>query len=156
MSDTNQPTLFDKIVAREIPAFIVWEDDNYAAFLTPFANAEGVTVVVPKKNPGEYIFNLDDQQIAGLMVAAKKVAKLLEHALGTDRIAVVFEGEAVPHVHVKLYPMHNMHADRSQFPKHEVFFPSYPGFITTVEGPKMDDTQLKAIQQKIVEASHEN
>ena len=156
MSDNTQPTLFDKIVSREFPAFIVWEDDNYAAFLTPFANTQGVTVVVPKKNPGDYIFNLDDSEISGLMRATKKVAKLLERALGANRIAVVFEGEAVPHVHAKLYPMHHMDADRSQFPKHEVFFPSYPGFITTVEGPKMDDVELKAIQQKIVEASHED
>src|SRR6478672_7209201 len=105
----DQPTLFDKIIAREIPAFIVWEDDNYAAFLTPFANTPGVTVVVPKKNPGEYVFALDDEQINGIMAAAKTVAHLLEKALQVERVALVFEGEAVPHVHAKLYPMHNMH-----------------------------------------------
>lgn len=153
----NQPTLFDKIVAREIPAAIVWEDDAYCAFLTPFANTPGVTVVVPKQNPGDYIFNLSDEAIAGLMIATKKVAKLLEKALAVERVAVVFEGEAVPHVHAKLYPMHNMQADRSKFPKSEVFMPQYPGFITTIEGPKMSDTELTAIQQKIVKAaSNEN
>lgn len=145
----NQPTLFDKIIAREIPACIVWEDDNYAAFLTPFANTPGVTVVVPKQNPGEYIFALDDEQISGLMLAAKKVAAKLEKALEVERVAVVFEGEAVPHVHAKLYPMHNMAADRSQLPKQQIFMPSYPGFITTIEGPKMDDAELQAIQDKI-------
>ena len=64
-------------------------------------------------------------------------------------MAVVFEGEAVPHVHAKLYPMHNMAADRSQLPKQQIFMPSYPGFITTIEGPKMDDAELQAIQDKI-------
>lgn len=151
-----EPTLFDKIIAREIPACFVWEDDNYAAFLTPFANTPGVTVVVPKKNPGEYVFDLSDDQITGLMKAAKKVADMLTRALEADRVAVVFEGEAVPHVHVKLYPMHGMHKDRSAFPKQEAFFPQYPGYVTTVEGPKMDDAELKSIQLKIVEAAHED
>lgn len=149
-----EPTLFDKIIARQIPALFVWEDSNYAAFLTPFANTPGVTVVVPKVNPGEYVFDLSDDQIAGLMAAAKKVAAKLQHGLGVARVAAVFEGEAVPHVHVKLYPMHNMEQERQK--PEDVFFASYPGFITTVEGPKMDDAALAAIQKKIVEATDEN
>lgn len=153
----NQPTLFDKIIAREIPSCIVWEDDNYAAFLTPFANTPGVTVVVPKKNPGDYVFALDAEQLNGFMQATKTVARLLEKALEVERVALVFEGEAVPHVHAKLYPMHNMGGDRSAFPKQEIFMPSYPGFITTIEGPKMGDVELQAIQDKIkAVASNEN
>ena len=151
-----EQTLFDKIVAREIPAYIVWEDDAYCAFLTPFANTPGVTVVVPKQNPGDYIFDLDDNQISGLMTAAKKVAKAIEKALQVERVAVVFEGEAVPHVHAKLYPMHGLERDRSNFPKQELFMTQYPGYITTIEGPKMDDAQLTEIQQKIEAATHEN
>jgi histidine triad (HIT) family protein len=149
-------TLFDKIVAREIPAWIVYEDDNYLAFLTPFANTPGVTVVIPKQNPGEYIFDMDDAAIAGLMVAAKKTARHIEKGLGVERVAVVFEGEMVPYVHVKLYPMHNFALDRSTFPKQQVFFPQYPGYISTVEGPKMSDEQLAEIQQKIIKATDEN
>lgn len=151
-----EPTLFDKIIAREIPAYFVWEDSNYAAFLTPFANTPGATVVVPKANPGDYVFDLNDDDIAGLMLAAKKVAATLQQGLGASRVAVVFEGEAVPHVHVKLYPMHGMEKDRAAFPKHHAFFPQYPGYITTVEGPQMDSSELAAIQKKIVEATDEN
>lgn len=150
----SEPTLFDKIISGDIPAYIVWQDEHYAAFLTPFANTPGVTVVVPKVNPGDYIFNLSDQQIAGLTAAAKKVAKLLERALQVERVAMVFEGEAVPHVHAKLYPMHNMQAEREH--PAEVFFASYPGFITTQEGPKMADAELQEIQAKIKAASDEN
>jgi len=150
----SEKTLFEKIVDREIPAYIIWEDDQYCAFLTPFANTPGVTVVAPKKNPGADVFNLSDEQIAGLMVAAKKVANLLKSGLGVERVALVFEGEAVPHVHVKLYPMHDMQAERGH--PQEVFFEKYPGFITTQEGPKMDDAQLQAIQVKLKAASHEN
>jgi len=148
----SEQTLFDKIISREIPSFIVWEDEQYIAFLTPFACVLGATVVVPKVNPGDYVFALDDDVIAGLLIAAKKVAKLLETALGVERVALVFEGEAVPHVHAKLFPMHNLHADRSQLPQQEVFFPSYPGYISTMNGPKMDDDKLAETQQKIIEA----
>jgi len=151
------PTLFDKIIARELPAFIVWEDEQYAAFLTPFANTPGVTVVVPKHNPGEYIFDLSTEEITGLMQAAQKVAHLLEKALPVTRVAAVFEGEAVPHVHVKLYPMPGQDQDRSHFPKQLVFMTQYPGYITTIEGPRMDDEELKTIQGKIQEvAANEN
>jgi len=148
----TEPTIFDKIVSREIPSYVVYEDGTYMAFLTPFANTPGVTVVIPKQNPGEYVFDMSDDAIAGLMGAAKKTALLLQKGLDVSRVAVVFEGEAVPHVHVKLYPMHNFWADRSSLPKMQAFFPSYPGYIATFEGPKMSDEQLTQIQQKIIEA----
>lgn len=144
-----EKTLFDKIVDGTIPAWKIWEDDQYLAFLTPFASTPGATVVVPKVNPGDYVFDLADEAMAGLMGAAKKTAKLLEQALGVTKVAAVFEGEAVSHVHVKLYPMHDVDADRSRFPQYEVFFPVYPGYIMTANGPKMSDEELQAMQQKI-------
>lgn len=149
-----EPTIFDKIISGDIPAYIVWEDDQYMAFLTPFANMRGVTVVIPKVNPGDYIFTLDDAHIAGLMSASKKVARLLEKALEVKRVALVFEGEAVPHVHAKLYPMHNLDAERETPEK--AFFNEYPGYITTQEGPEMDRAQLQEIQAKIKAVNHEN
>jgi histidine triad (HIT) family protein len=148
-----QPTLFDKIVSGEIPSWNIWEDEHHLAFLTPFASTPGAAVVIPKINPGEYVFDLDDAVIAGLMSAAKKTAKLLEKALSTPRIAAVFEGEAVPHVHVKLYPMHELTADRSNFPRQENFFPVYPGYINTANGPRMSDEALTGMQQKIQKAA---
>lgn len=152
----SESTLFDKIVNGEIPSWKVWEDDQYLAFLTPFANTPGATVVVPKRNPGDYVFALDDQEIAGLLVAAKKTAKLLEKGLGVTRVALVFEGEAVPHVHAKLYPMHHVEADRSKFPRQQLFFPTYPGYISTADGPKMSDEELNELQAKIKKASDED
>lgn len=150
-----EKTLFDKIVSGEIPSYKVWEDDSYLAFLTPFANTPGATVVVPKQNPGDYVFDLDDEAILELMRAAKKAAKLLEKGLNVKRVALVFEGEAVPHVHVKLFPMHAVDADRSLLPRIQPFFPTYPGYINTADGPRMDDEQLAEIQQKIQSSSAE-
>jgi len=146
-------TIFDKIVRNEIPSYIVWEDDKHLAFLTPFPNTPGMTVVIPKVNPGDYIFAIDDGVYAELMVAIKKVANLLEKALGVNRVALVFEGTGVAHVHAKLYPLHGELASQTEvWSDHTEFVEEYRGYLTTIEGPQMDDDQLKAIQAKIVAA----
>lgn len=150
----NEPTLFDKIVAREIPAYTVWEDDAYMAFLTPFPSTPGLTLVIPKQNPGDYVFDMDDSAIDGLMKATKKVAKLLEKALNVKRVALVFEGTGVAHVHAKLYPLHGELAGQTNvWSKHVEFFPEYIGYLSTVEGPKMNEDELVDIQAKIQEAA---
>lgn len=152
-----EKTLFDLIVEGSIPSWKIWEDDNFLAFLTPFASTPGATVVVPKVNPGDYIFDADPRVVGGLIVASRTVAKMLERTFGVNRVALVFEGEAVPHLHAKLYPMHELHADRSTFPQPANFFPVYPGYISTANGPKMSDEDLDAMQTRIIEAnSHEN
>jgi diadenosine tetraphosphate (Ap4A) HIT family hydrolase len=149
-----EQTLFDKIVDGTIPSFKVWEDGAYLAFLTPFPNTPGLTVVVPKENPGDYVFDMDDSAVAGLMAATKKVAKLLEKALGVQRVAVVFEGTGIPHVHAKLYPLHgDLGGQMGVWSKHQEFHPEYAGYLTTAEGPRMSDGQLAEIQQKIKEAA---
>ena len=150
MSDT----IFDKIVRGEISAHKVWEDENYLAFLTPFANTPGVTVVIPKINLGDYAFALTPDQLTGLMLAVQKVANVLEKAFDVQKVAMVFEGEGVPYVHAKLYPMHGELGEGGDYEVSEkVFFTKYPGYITTAEGPQMSDEALTAIQQKIVEAA---
>lgn len=151
-------TIFDEIIEGNIPSWKVWEDKSYLAFLTPFPNTPGLTVVIPKKNPGDYVFAMDAQEIAGLMSAAKKVAGLLERALGVKRVGLVFEGEGVAHVHAKLYPMHgDLNPEKlSAIAHHEEFYPEYPGYISTVEGPRMTDDELNEIQQKIQKVSHED
>lgn len=146
MSDT----LFDKIVRGDIPSYKVWEDDNYLAFLTPFPNTPGFTVVIPKTNQGDYIFDLTDDQVADLTNAAKKVAKLIERALSARRVALVYEGNGVPYVHAKLIPMHGL--TEGNVAQETVFNEMYQGYLTTMEGPQMDDARLREIQTKIVEA----
>jgi len=146
-------TLFDEIVDGNIPSWKVWEDDNYLAFLTPFPNTPGLTVVIPKKNIGDNIFDLTDEEAAGLLSTAKKVAKKLEKALGVKRVALVFEGTGVAHVHAKLYPLHGKLGGETNvwIPRQE-FYPEYAGYISTVEGPRMSDEELGEIQKKIQEA----
>lgn len=149
MSDT----LFDKIISGEIQAWKVWEDGGYLAFLTPFPSTPGLTVVIPKVNPGDYLFDLDQTAVNGLMAAAQTVAKKLEKAFDTPRVALVFEGTGVPYIHAKLYPLHgDLAGETGVWSKHQEFYPEYAGYISTVEGPKMSDEELTAIQQKIIEA----
>ncbi len=149
MSDT----IFDKIIRREIESHIVWEDSKHLAFLTPFPNTPGLTVVIPKTNPGDYVFSLDDVAYADLLAATKVVAKLLEKALGVSRVALVFEGTGVAYVHAKLYPLYGKLASQTDvWGDHTEFVENYRGYITTLEGPKMDDAQLKTIQAKILAA----
>jgi diadenosine tetraphosphate (Ap4A) HIT family hydrolase len=143
-------TIFDKIVRGDIPSYKVWEDDNYLAFLTPFPNTPGFTVVIPKTNPGDYVFALPDDVYHGLMSAAQKVAKKIEKALGVKRVALVFEGTGVAYVHAKLIPLHGELGEQTDvWSKHTEFHEEYPGFITTAEGPQMDESRLKEIQSKI-------
>ena len=147
-------TVFDKIISGEFKSWKVWEDDNYLAFLTPYQNTPGFTVVIPKVNPGDYVFSIDDEVYLGLMKAVRTVANLLEKAFDTPRVALVFEGTGVAHVHAKLIPLHGELAGQTDvWSKHTEFNEIYTGHITTVEGPKMDDEQLDALQAKIVGAA---
>src|ERR1035437_1716342 len=136
-------TIFDKIIKGEMKSWKVWEDEKYLAFLTPFPNTPGLTIVVPKINTGGYIFNLDNDNYVGLLEASKKVAKILEKAFSTPRVALVFEGTGVAYVHAKLYPLHGKLATETNvWSKHKEFYPEYVGYMTTVEGLKMSDEEL--------------
>lgn len=149
----SEPTLFDKIVRGDIPSYKVWEDDNFLAFLTPFANTPGFTVVVPKKNPGDNYLDVDNQAYTSLLLAAKKVGKALKKAFDVNRVGLVIEGEGVPHLHVKLIPMHGQQDAMGVHASHIEFYETYPGFLTTIEGPKMSDEELNGMQQKIQKAT---
>ena len=149
MSDT----IFDKIVSGEMQSWKVWEDDNYLAFLTPFPSTPGLTIVIPKKNPGDYVFDVNDDVYVGLMAAVRKVAKQLEKAFGVARVGLVFEGTGVAYLHAKLYPLHGELAGKTEvWSKHQEFYPEYLGYFSTVEGPRMSDDELTKIQQQIVAA----
>ena len=146
-------TIFDKIVSGEMKSWVVWEDAEYMAFLTPFPNTPGFTVVIPKQNVGDYLFSLEDTYYSGLLEASRVVAKKLEKAFGTPRVAMIVEGTGVAHVHVKLIPLHGELAGETDvWSKHTEFTETYLGYITSAEGPKMADEQLDEIQKKITAA----
>ena len=98
------PSIFPRIIQGEIPCYKIAENDRFFAFLDINPLKKGHTLVVPKREE-DYIFNLDDQEIAEMMVFAKKVAKAIEKAIPCKRIAVAVLGLEVPHAHIHLVPI---------------------------------------------------
>jgi histidine triad (HIT) family protein len=97
-------SIFSKIVAGEIPSYKIAEDDKYYAFLDINPLAPGHTLVIPKKEI-DYLFDLDDELIGGMMVFSKKVAVAIEKALPCKRVGVAVLGLEVPHAHIHLIPI---------------------------------------------------
>ena len=106
-------SIFSRIVAGEIPCYKVAEDEKYFAFLDINPVAKGHTLVIPKHEV-DYIFDLDDEEYAGLMAFAKKVAAAMKAALPCKRIGVAVLGMEVPHTHVHLVPL-NKESDMNFF-----------------------------------------
>ncbi len=98
------PSIFTRIVQGEIPAHKLAESDEYLAFLDINPLAEGHTLVIPKKET-DYLFDLPDAELAGLMVFAKSVAKAIRATVKCARIGVSVIGLEVPHAHVHLIPI---------------------------------------------------
>ena len=101
------PSIFSKIINREIPGYIVAEDERYIAFLDINPLVLGHKLVVPKQEI-DFIFDLDDDTLGGLHVFAKKVAHAIKKAVPCKRIGVAVIGLEVPHAHVHLVPMSTM------------------------------------------------
>ena len=97
-------SIFTKIVRGEIPSYKVAEDDKYYAFLDINPLSKGHTLVIPKQEV-DYIFDLDDDTLAGMMVFAKKIARKIGETLTCKRVAIVVLGLEVPHAHIHLIPI---------------------------------------------------
>ena len=104
-------TIFSMIVAGEIPSYKIAEDDRYYAFLDINPLAQGHTLVIPKEET-DYLFDLEDDLLAGMMVFSKKVARAIEKVVPCKRIGVAVLGLEVPHAHIHLIPI-NSEADIS-------------------------------------------
>lgn len=102
-------TLFTRIINGEIPSYKVAEDDRYYAFLDINPLTKGHTLVIPKlpEPEADYIFDLDDDTLSGLILFAKQVAKGLKAATDCQRVGVAVLGLEVNHVHIHLVPMNS-------------------------------------------------
>ncbi len=97
-------TIFSKIVAGEIPSYKVAEDDRFYAFLDISPLQKGHTLCIPKREV-DYIFDLTDEELAGLHVFAKKVAIAIKKAFPCVKVGECVLGLEVPHAHIHLVPM---------------------------------------------------
>lgn len=100
-------SIFSKIVAGEIPAHKVAENDDFLAFLDVNPLAVGHVLVIPKKET-DYIFDLDDDIYSGLQLFAKRVALGIQKVIPCNRIGVAVIGLEVPHVHIHLVPINGI------------------------------------------------
>jgi diadenosine tetraphosphate (Ap4A) HIT family hydrolase len=153
MMDVAMLCIFCDIVKGDAPSHIIWEDENHVAFLSIFPNTEGVTVVIPKSHYASYAFDLPDTVLSELMMAVKKVAKVLDAKLDdVGRTAMVFEGFGVDHVHAKLFPMHGT-AHMAEWEPRESqvkkYFDQYEGYISSHDCNRVDDEQLRELARRI-------
>ncbi len=97
-------TIFSKIIAGEIPSYKVAENEQFYAFLDINPLVKGHTLVVPKREV-DYIFDLDDSEVAAMHVFAKGVALAIQKAFPCKKVGEVVIGLEVPHAHIHLIPI---------------------------------------------------
>lgn len=100
-------TIFTRIIKGEIPCYKIAEDERYLAFLDINPLKAGHTLIVPKTET-DYIFDLEDDQLAGMIVFSKKVAEAIRRVIPCNRIGIAVLGLEVPHAHIHLVPMNSM------------------------------------------------
>jgi histidine triad (HIT) family protein len=100
-------TLFSKIVKGEIPCHKVAENDQFFAFLDIMPLVKGHVLVIPKREE-DYIFDLEDEELAAMMVFAKNVARKMKKVLPCRKIGVTVIGLEVPHAHIHLIPINGI------------------------------------------------
>ncbi len=146
---------FCKIVRGELPCHKVWEDEKHMAFLSRNPNTEGFSVVITKEHYPSYAFDLPDQVLADLVIAARKVAKLIDSKLDdVGRTGMIFEGFGIDHIHAKLFPMHgtaNMGEWKPVKSNVDKYFEKYEGYISSHDYKKEDDNKLAVLAKKIRE-----
>ena len=151
--EMKKDCIFCKIIRGELPSYKIWEDEKHIAFLSSFPNTDGFSVVIPKKHFSSYAFDLPDNILSDLIIASKKVAKLIDSKLeDVGRTGMILEGFGIDHVHTKLFPMHGT-ADISEWKeiKSNVnkFFIKYEGYISSHDFKKEDYEKLRKIAEKI-------
>ena len=127
-------SIFSRIVSGEIPSYKVAEDNRFLAFLDVFPLVEGHVLVIPKQEV-DYIFDVEDELLADLILFAKAVALKMDKVLVCERIGVSVIGLEVPHAHIHLIPMNTI-ADMD-FSKPKI---------------KVDDARMKEIARAISKA----
>ena len=126
---SDDSNLFAKIVRGELEQWRVWESPTHVAFLTPWANTPGYTVLVPRAHLSSDIFNLSDTDYNDLSEAIFDCAALLKRALDVDRVGLIFEGMEVNYAHAKLIPIPRERVQQDI--QIEQYIGSYAGFVSS-------------------------
>lgn len=140
--------------AIETPGFF-WEDEEFMAWLAIDPNTEGFSIVVPKRHYGSDVLRMPDDMLLRFVLAAKKVAGILEHHFNdVGRVGLVMEGTGIDHAHIKLVPLHRTGYMKEGTWKQissgqEQYFEHYEGWISSAGGPMADPTILQSFAEKL-------
>lgn len=153
--DPAHPGLFSRIVRGEEQQWRVWEDEGHVAFLTPFPNTPGFTVLVPRRPLTSDIFRLEKGDYEKLVLASWEVSRLLEDGLGSWGTGLIFEGFEIDYAHAKLLPFFPPSLPetgdgdtKACIPQ---FYATYPGYVTSEDGPGASPQSLKELLMKITQ-----
>jgi diadenosine tetraphosphate (Ap4A) HIT family hydrolase len=150
--DVMTECIFCAIAERQAPCHKIWEDEKHLAFLSIFPNTQGFSVVITKRHYPSYAFDLPDPVLTDLVLAAKRVGRLLDDRLGdVGRTGLILEGFAVDHAHAKLFPMHGtrMPTWRPLSRPADKYFHAYEGYISSHDYRRASDAELAALARKI-------
>lgn len=144
--------LFCRIVSGNEPSFPIWENDDFMAFLTPYPNTRGATVVIPRRHYPSDVFELPRDIRIALFEAATTVGSLLTRVFDdVGRTGMIVEGFGIDHAHIKLFPMHG-----TKFSEwkpinalNRIFSERYEGFLSSHDGPRALDSDLAALAKHI-------
>jgi len=134
---------------------IFWEDNEFMAFLSIDPNTEGFSCVIPKEHFGSDVLKMPDDILSKLIIAAKKVAQILEaYFKDVGRVGLIMEGLGIDHAHIKLFPMHGTEKLKEgvweqSFSNKEFWFDKYEGYISSAGGPMADFEKLKILSNSI-------
>ena len=101
-----EKTIFEKIIAGEIPSYKVYEDDKVYAMLDIEPLSDGHVLVIPK-NSVDLLWDLPDEDYEYLWRISKKIAREMQEVFQPERVGVVIEGFGVPHAHIHLVPLYD-------------------------------------------------
>lgn len=99
-------TIFSRIASGDIPSYKCAESDKFYAFLDINPVAKAHTLVIPKREV-DYIYDMDDDELAAFQIFAKKVAIAIKEEFKCKKVAQVVLGLEVPHAHIHLIPINS-------------------------------------------------
>ncbi|MCC6932416.1 MAG: HIT family protein [Deltaproteobacteria bacterium] len=128
-----------------------WENDYYIAWLSPFPNTKGFTVLAPKQHYGSDVLQMSDDELCKFVLEAKKVAQHLVSKLDdVGRIGLIMEGTGIDHAHIKLVPLNGTGYLKSGewrqvSSKVDTYFETYEGFIASNDSKRANDSDLSEL-----------
>ena len=134
---------------------IFWQDKDFMAFLSIDPSTLGYSCVIPKKHYGSDVMKMPDEKLQEFIIAAKKVAKILEDYFeDVGRVGVMMEGTGIDHAHIKLFPMHGTEIMKNGgwqqiLPEKEIYFDKYEGWMSSAGGPLANFEKLKSLADRL-------